>query len=215
MRFSKEEFWRKRKKFCSEKAVINCLFVAGAIFVIAFILNFTQIVITNQSVNQSFSDVLINIPVIIIMWLFLSGVLWMLAFINPDLMNVVFAMLGSKEKEKKESEEPKEEDKAKEDRELDGEKEFQLHILRAQLKHEGKVAYFTTALAVAISFFIFGTTLLLTHPTETLILSIAYYYAYLGATVFVASTVMLIFIQSRIENALDKIRQKFNIKKRL
>jgi Ca2+/Na+ antiporter len=94
------------------------------------------------------------------------------------------------------------------------EREFQLHILRTQLNYENKITYFNTVLAVSISLFILGTTLLFIHSTEIFLQSIANLWVVVGAIFFAASTVMLIIIQSRIENALDKIRQKFNINKK-
>jgi len=88
----------KRKKWLRKRKILNCLFLSGAILVIATLFEIAQIVVTS------------NLPMIektlyvLFMWLFLAGFILLSGLMSPELMETIFGMLGFKEKADKNNE---------------------------------------------------------------------------------------------------------------
>ncbi len=86
--------WEKRKKWLTKKAIWRCLLLSAGILIVAAFYQMAQMIVTS------------NIPVewkgfyMIPMWLLLAGFILFYALLSPDLMDIVFNMLGFKEPKK-------------------------------------------------------------------------------------------------------------------
>jgi len=91
-----------RRKWLSRRTVWNCLLASGGILILAALFRIAEGVVTS---NLPFIE---RILLIIFMWLLLAGALLLYGLLSPELMRVVFKMLGFEEKEEaKEKSKPK------------------------------------------------------------------------------------------------------------
>jgi thiosulfate reductase cytochrome b subunit len=85
----------KYKKWLTVKAWYNCFRVSAALIVTAGLLEFAHAILFN-----AIDPVLKGLYVVIMAFVF-SLIIWGLAFLSPELIETIFAMLGYKEDEKK------------------------------------------------------------------------------------------------------------------
>lgn len=85
----------KRRRWLTREMIFRCIHISLAIIVIALILQLAQMVF---SPDLSMSTRAIFF---LFIWGLLSVVILVLGFTAPDLMEIVFQMLGSREKEEK------------------------------------------------------------------------------------------------------------------
>jgi len=96
-------------------------------------------------------------------------------------------------------------------------REFQLELLRIQLKHRREIAIFSTSAAIGVSFAIFGATILMTALTSwasekeilALLLPIAIEYMIVGIVLVIVSIVFYHLISYREEKEINTLRDKF------
>jgi hypothetical protein len=83
----------KYKKWLTKKALFNCFYVGGSLIVIAWLLEFANVILSNDLPYWLKGLYLVG------MTFFFGFVIWLLALINPELMETIFSMLGYKEKD--------------------------------------------------------------------------------------------------------------------
>lgn len=113
----------KRKKWLTKKVILNTIHVSAGIFVIASVFQVAEIFISSSEtiVIRVFSA-FVSIAITTLMFL-ISGL------INPDFMDIVFNMLGFKEKEKIDSKESTEKKEYKKTEKNDFEKLVDEHFV--------------------------------------------------------------------------------------
>ena len=84
-------FSKKRKKWFTKKMFMNCMFVSAAILVIVLIFEIAQNVVASNlpPIEKSLN--------LLIIWALLTGFIWFYGLLSPELMEIVFRMLGFKE----------------------------------------------------------------------------------------------------------------------
>jgi len=85
----------KRRKWLTKRAFLKCMVISLAIIVFAFILELARMVFSPDL------SMIARAIFLLFIWGLLSGVIWFLGLTIPDLMEIVFDMLGFKEKEEK------------------------------------------------------------------------------------------------------------------
>jgi len=85
----------RQKRWLTKEMVFDCMVISLAIIVIALILELAQMVFSPDL------SVTARAIFLLFIWGLLSGAIWFLGFTAPDLMEIVFQMLGFKEKKEK------------------------------------------------------------------------------------------------------------------
>jgi len=92
------------RKWLTVKAWFNCFRLTVALFIFVWLYQSAQdVVFTN------INPIWMKSIFLAIMALFFSFVIWLLALLSPEAMETLFAMLGSKNEEKKDETKPKNE----------------------------------------------------------------------------------------------------------
>jgi len=89
---------QKYKRWFTRRAFVNCLRLSLALIVIAWLFEWAHEVIMT---NLPFLE---KTLFLLFMWLVITIVIWLLAFISPEFIDTVFQMLGFKGEEKEKEE---------------------------------------------------------------------------------------------------------------
>jgi len=85
----------KRKKWLTGKSIFKCFLLSLAILFIAAIFEIAQQIIASR---LPIAD---RTLYVLIMWIFLSVLIWVFGLLFPDITEVVFKMLGFESEEEK------------------------------------------------------------------------------------------------------------------